>query len=97
MPSNSGRFADDRQPVASTRYEAVYSCGNIVVGLDLSTQVVAIGDVIGVAEDLRLAGVALGPVPFLLQLVVEGVGVLHALDVAAGAGIAVPVPGAATP
>jgi hypothetical protein len=33
--------------------------------------------------------------PFLLQLVAEGVRVVHALDVAAGAGVAIPIPGAA--
>ena len=48
-----------------------------------------------VAQDLRLGGVALGPAPLLLELVGEGVGVVQALDVAAGARVAVPEPGAA--
>ena len=50
---------------------------------------------LGVAEDLRLRGVALGPAPFLLERRVELVGVLHAFDIAARARITVPVPGAA--
>ena len=62
---------------------------------DVPAQVEPIGDVVGVAKDLRLTGVALRPFPFLLQFVGETVGVLHALDVAARAGVAVPVPGAA--
>ena len=65
------------------------------VELDVAAQVEAIGDVVDVVQDLRLGGVALGPLPFLLQLVGEGVGILQALDVAARAGIAVPEPGAA--
>jgi hypothetical protein len=63
--------------------------------LDVAPQVVAVGDVVGVFQDLGLGGVALGPLPFLLELGRELVGILHALDVAARAGIAVPVPGAA--
>src|SRR5688572_10691297 len=49
---------------------------------------------VGVGEDLRLGGVPLRPVPLLLELLVEAVGVLHALDVAACAWVPVPVPGA---
>ena len=63
--------------------------------LDVAAQVEAVGDVVDVAQDLGLRGVALGPLPLLLQLVGERVGVVHALDVAARARIAVPVPGAA--
>ncbi len=64
---------------------------------DVAAEIEPVGDVLGVAEDLGLRGVALAPAPFLLQGVVERVGILHALDVAASAGIAVPVPGAADP
>jgi hypothetical protein len=62
---------------------------------DVAAQVVAVGDVIGIAQQFGLGGVTLAPFPLLLQLGIELVGVLHALDVAARAGIAVPVPGAA--
>jgi len=48
-----------------------------------------------VAQDLGLGGVALGPLPLGLELGVEAVGVVDALDVAASARVAVPVPGAA--
>jgi hypothetical protein len=65
------------------------------VELDVAAEIEAVRDVVGVGEELRLRGIALGPVPLLLQRVGEGVGVLHALDVAATAGVAVPVPGAA--
>jgi hypothetical protein len=63
--------------------------------LDVRTQVEAVGDVVEVAQDLRLGGVPFGPLPLLLQVLGEGVGVLHALHVAARARVPVPVPGAA--
>ena len=62
---------------------------------DVPTQVEPLGDMVGVAKDLRLTGVALCPFPLLLQFVGETVGVLHALDIAARAGVAIPVPRAA--
>ena len=62
---------------------------------DVALQVEAFRHMFGVAQDLRLPGVALGPLPLLLQRLVEAVGILHALHVAARAGIAIPVPGAA--
>ncbi|SUF56478.1 Uncharacterised protein [Prescottella equi] len=65
------------------------------VELDVAAQIEAIGDVLEVGEDLRLGGVLLAPVPFLLELRGERVRVVHGLDVAAGAGVAVPVPDAA--
>src|SRR5215472_10355380 len=52
---------------------------------------------IDVTQDLRLRAVALGPTPFLLQLIGEGIRVLHALDIAATPRVAVPVPSAADP
>ena len=69
--------------------------GDARVELDVAAQVEAVGDVVEVAQDLGLRRVALGPLPLLLELVGEPVGVLQALDVAARAGVAVPVPGAA--
>src|SRR6266446_6485211 len=48
-----------------------------------------------VAENFRLRGKQLAPLPVLLQLLREAERILHALDVAARAGIAVPVPSAA--
>ena len=60
---------------------------------DVGPEVEPVGHVIGVAQNLRLRRVALGPFPFLRKVVVELVAIEHALDVAARAGIAVPVPG----
>src|SRR5207253_11387082 len=60
-----------------------------------ASQVEALGDVAGVAEDLGLTRVALRARPLLLELVGERIRVLEALDVAAGAGVTIPVPGAA--
>src|SRR5580704_15942851 len=64
---------------------------------DIATQVEVVSDVIEVAQDLRLLWVAFGPLPFLLQLLREGVGVAMAFGIAARAGVAVPVPRAAYP
>ena len=63
--------------------------------LDVAAEVEAIRDVLQVAQDLRLPRVALGPPPLLLELVRELVGILDTIGITAGAGIAVPVPGAA--
>jgi hypothetical protein len=62
---------------------------------DVAPQVEAVCDVPEVAQDLRLGGVALAPCPVAQQLGREGVLVVDRLDVAARAGVAVPVPGAA--
>src|SRR5262245_31217635 len=64
------------------------------IELDIAAQVEAFRHVPRVGQELRLGRVALAPVPFLLRRWVELIGVLHALHVAARAGIAVPVPGA---
>ena len=62
---------------------------------DVAFQIEAFGDMFGVAEELALGGVAFCPGPVLLQLFGELIGILQALDIAARAGIAVPVPGTA--
>ena len=62
---------------------------------DIPPQVVAVRDVPEVGEDLRLRGVFLRPGPVLLEAGVEAVGVVGRGHVAAGTGIAVPVPGPA--
>ena len=110
MPSISGCFAAERQPVAMTqelRRHPVAAVGvdvpalrRVVPGrgghpgleLDVAAQVEPVGDVVHVAEDLGLGGVALGPGPLLLELGRERVAVVHRLDVAARPGIAVPPP-----
>ncbi|MNZ75863.1 hypothetical protein D3C78_943510 [compost metagenome] len=65
------------------------------VELDITAKVELVSQTLGIAEDLRLAGETLAPVPLLLQLLGEGAGVVHAFHVAAQARVAVPVPGAA--
>src|SRR5216683_3807703 len=67
------------------------------VELDVAPEVEAVSHVVDVTQDLRLRAVAVGPMPFLLQLVREGIRVLHAFDVAATPRVTVPVPGAADP
>src|SRR3546814_4374563 len=69
--------------------------GDARVEGDVAAQVETVGDMAGIAEDFGLARETLGPVPLLLQVLGEGIRILHALHVAARAGIAVPVPGAA--
>src|SRR5271166_4383843 len=65
------------------------------VELNVAPEVEAVSHMVDVTQDLRLRAVALGPVPFLLQLVREGIRVFHAFDVAATPRVAVPIPGAA--
>ena len=62
---------------------------------DVAAQVVAIGDVLQVTQDLALGRVALAPLPLLLELGVEAVAVVETLDVAACPRVPVPVPRAA--
>ena len=62
---------------------------------DVGAQLEAVGHMVGVLQDFGLGGETLAPVPLLLQVFRELVGILHALDVASRAGVAVPVPGAA--
>ena len=63
--------------------------------LNIFAQIKAIRDVVSVALDLGLTGVAFAPVPLLLKLFGEGIGVFDTLDIDSRARIPVPVPGAA--
>jgi hypothetical protein len=60
--------------------------------LDVPTQVQPVRGEVQVLQYLRLFGVAFGPLPLLVQVLVEGVTVDVALAVTPGAGVAVPVP-----
>ena len=84
-----------RRPSSAARPRRSARASTRVSKLDVAPQVEAVGDVLDVAQDLGLGRVALGPLPLLLELLGELVRVLHALDVAARARVAVPVPGAA--
>ena len=59
--------------VTDQRIGAFVEFGAIDAGveLDVAAQIKAIGDMVGVFQDLGLRRVALAPVPFLLQFVVE--------------------------
>jgi hypothetical protein len=91
-----------RHPLAGTDFQNPAALGLVENGrmhwrieLNVAAQVEAVGDVVGVTQDLRLRRIALGPNPLLLQLLGKLVGILHALYVAARAWVAVPIPGAA--
>jgi hypothetical protein len=62
---------------------------------NIRAQLEPVSDMVGVFENLGLRRVTFAPVPFLLQFVGERIGILHAFDIAARAGIPVPIPGAA--
>src|SRR3954465_3651762 len=63
------------------------------VELDIPLQIEPVSDVVQIAHDLRLAGIAFGPFPFAHQLGGERVPIDMAFGVASRAGVAVPVPG----
>src|SRR6266404_9761348 len=93
--SRSGTFVSRYRPCVCLAVEdRPFDPG---VELDIAPEVEAVSHMFDVAQDLGLRAIALGPTPFLLQLVREGVRVLHALDITATPRVAVPVPGAANP
>src|SRR5580704_16442576 len=70
-------------------------CRDLSAKANLAPQVISVGDEPEVAQDFGLGCIFLRPLPRALQLRIEGVAVVGGLDVAARAGVAVPVPGAA--
>src|SRR5947209_5048551 len=71
-------------------------CGSHpAVELDVATQVELVCDIIQIALGLRLPGEVFLPVPFVEQVLRKRVAVCPALGIEPGAGIPVPVPGAA--
>ena len=99
VAATTHRHTKESPPSVST----VHSAARLVPGerrylgleLDVPAEVEAVGNPVEVALELGLGGHELGPLPLLLEVVVEGVGVLDALDVDPGPGVPVPVPGAA--
>ena len=61
--------------------------------IDVSSQAKAVRNMIGIGAYVGMTGELLRPIPFLLQLVVKAIGILHAFHVTTRAGIAIPVPG----
>ena len=71
-------------------------CGGYpALALDVAAQVELVGDVIQIALGLGLRGEVFLPIPFVQQFLRKGIAVGPAFGIEAGAGIAVPVPGAA--
>ena len=62
---------------------------------DVAAEVELVGDKVEIAQRLGLRSEMLGPVPFLQQLLREGIAVGVAFGIEARAGIAIPVPRAA--
>ncbi len=65
------------------------------IELDVLPQTETVGDMIEIAADFLMAGIALAPLPFLLQFLGEGIRIGKTLRIAARARVAVPVPSAA--
>src|ERR1700712_3044433 len=61
--------------------------------IDVRSQAKAVRNMIGIGAYVGMTGELLRPIPFLLQLVVKAIGILHAFHVTTRAGIAIPVPG----
>src|SRR5207248_2088621 len=83
--------------VPAARLLAVTHRGDAAVELDVAAQVELVGDMVEIALGFGLARETLGPVPLVQQFLRKRVGVGIAFRIEAGAGIAVPVPGAANP
>src|SRR5271156_928507 len=93
--SRSGTFVSRYRPcVCMALEDRPFDPG---VELYIAPEVEAVSHMVDVTQDLGLRAVALGPMPFLLQLVRERIRVLHTFDVASTSWAAVPVPGAANP
>ena len=90
------------EALAGSRRHVPQVCRFVVAGTihagveaNVPAQVEAVCHMVEVAHDLGLLGVALGELPLADQIIGEGVAVGMAFGIAARAGVAVPVPGAA--
>ena len=93
IPRDPKAFLRLKRPEA--RFAVEMRRADARVQLDVAAQVEPVRHMVHIGEDRGLGAVTLGPAPVLLQIFREGIGVFHALDVAAATRIAVPVPGAA--
>ena len=82
-----------QHPAASSKVASVTVCAEP----DVPAEVEPVRHMLQVAQDLGLRGEALAPAPLLLERIGELVRILDAVEVAAGARVTVPVPGAAHP
>ena len=69
--------------------------GHAGVEADVGFQVKTFGDMVCIGQQFGLRRIALRPAPFLFKFFIKAEAVFQALDIDAGAGIAIPVPGAA--
>ena len=101
---DSGGRDDERRGHHGTRFGVHGPLGRLFavghghdggVEVDLASQVEPVGHEVEIGLDLGLGGHGLRPHPLLLDLFGERVGVLDALDVTPGSGVAVDQPGAA--
>ncbi|MGY3104590.1 hypothetical protein ACVWW7_001217 [Bradyrhizobium sp. LM6.9] len=72
-----------------------FGFGHLGLEADVAPEIVAVGDEAEIAQDLGLGGVFFRPGPGLVEFRIERIAVIDGLDIAARAGITVPVPGAA--
>jgi hypothetical protein len=63
--------------------------------LHVAFQIVALGDMLEIPQDLGLLGITFGPFPVLQKLLVPGEAINVGVGIATRSGVAVPVPGAA--
>jgi hypothetical protein len=92
--------AGDRRAAAGAELPALgllvpSGFGDLGLEAEVAAQIVAVRDEAEIAQDLGLGRVFLRPGPDLVEFRIERVAVVDGLDIAARAGIAVPVPGAA--
>ena len=63
--------------------------------MNVVTQIIALGNVFGVAQNFILPRITLRPLPFLLQRFVKRIGIFQTLNINTRTRIAVPIPSAA--
>ena len=74
-----------------------YRPGHVATEGEMAPQIEPVGDVVQIGQDLGLRGEAFGPVPFLFELVGEGVRIVDALYVTAATRVTIPEPGSPDP
>ena len=108
--SRCGKCANRRDQEARFMVAAIFQCHGPAarrliparrlharLELDIAAQIIFIGDQVQIAFGFRLRREMFGPMPFLQQILVEGIAVGIAFRIKAAAGIAVPIPGATHP
>ena len=68
------------------------SCGDPRFQLHIAQKIKTFRNMIDIFQYFRLSPVPFRPPPLLLEIVIEGVGILHAFHITAASGIAIPEP-----